>query len=86
MVEVQLVMPLSAVKAEVVFKFGNFAFSALCDSKQNVLFELMFIAFLFVTYNIIVLYILGLFFVFIVMLIQTRLKCSLKNLALKKYI
>ena len=62
MVEVQLVMPLSAVKAEVVFKFGNFAFSALSGSKQNVLFELIFIVFLFVTYNIIVLYILRVVF------------------------
>ena len=45
MVEVQLVMSLSAVKAEVVFRFGNFAFSTLSDPKPNVLFELVFIDF-----------------------------------------
>ena len=45
MVEVQLVMSLSAVKAEVVFRFGNIAFSTLIDSKPNVLSELVFIVF-----------------------------------------
>ena len=45
MVEVQLLMSLSAVKAEVIFRFGNFSFSTPSDSKPNVLFELIFIAF-----------------------------------------
>ena len=45
MVEVQLVMTLSAVNAEVVFRFGNFAFSTPSDSKPNVLLELIFIVF-----------------------------------------
>ena len=45
MVEVQLVMSSSAVKAEVVFRFVNFAFSTLSESKPNVLFEVIFIVF-----------------------------------------
>ena len=43
--EVQLVMSSSAVKAEVVFRFGNFAFSTFSDSKPSALFELIFIVF-----------------------------------------
>ena len=41
--EVQLVMSSSAVKAEVVFRFGNFAFSTFSDSKPSALFELIFV-------------------------------------------
>ena len=45
MVEVQLVMSSSVAKAEVVFRFGKFAYSTLSDSKPNVLFELIFVVF-----------------------------------------
>ena len=38
-------MSSSAVKAEVVFGFGIFAFSTLGDSKPSALFELIFIVF-----------------------------------------
>ena len=62
MVKVQLVMSLSAVKAKFLCRFGNFAFLTLSDSKPNVLFELIFIAFLFVTDAIIALCILELVF------------------------
>ena len=55
-------MSLSAVKAEFLRRFGNFAFLTLSDLKRNVLFELIFIAFLFVIDKIIALCILELFF------------------------
>ena len=45
MVEVQLVMSLSTVKAEIVFRLCSFAFSTLSRSKPNVLCELIFIGF-----------------------------------------
>ena len=55
-------MSLSAAKAEFLCRFGNFAFLTLSDLKRNVLFELIFIAFLFVIDTIIALCILELFF------------------------
>ena len=56
MVEVQLVMSLSPVKAEVVFRFGNFAFLTQSDSKPNVLFELIFLFFVCYRYNYCIVY------------------------------
>ena len=87
-------MSLRAAKAEMVFRFGNIAFPTLNDWRPNDLFELIFIfVCLFFTDTIILLYNLELFFMFIAVLIKTRLtetflliyKFAIQSCFLKQY-
>ena len=51
MAEVQLVMPLSAVKVEVVFRFGNFAFQHKATQNQMFCLSLYLLFFVCYRYN-----------------------------------
>ena len=56
MAEVQLVMPLSAVKVEVVFRFGNFAFQHKATQNQMFCLSLYLLFFVCYRYNYCIVY------------------------------